>query len=155
MNAPIDPSEFSCLRTYTAGQVIFGEGEQGDCAFVVCEGEIAIVKGAGAKERRLATCGAGEMFGEMALVDDSPRSASARAETAASCLVLPKDRFRRFFDEADPFVRALLCILVANVRETSDSLVLFHQALSDLRHQLGLPTVDCRTLASQAPDSPL
>ncbi|HMA16785.1 MAG TPA: cyclic nucleotide-binding domain-containing protein [Kiloniellaceae bacterium] len=155
MNAPIDPSEFSCLRSYTAGQVIFNEGEVGDCAFVVCEGSVEIFKGGRQRALRLATCEAGGIFGEMALVDDAPRSASARALTPASCLVLPKERFRHLFEEADPFARALLRILVANVRETSDTMVLFHRALSDLRHELNLPPADARSLAAPAPDCPL
>lgn len=157
MNAPIDASQFSCLRSYPAGQVIFNEGEAGDCAFVVCEGSVEIFKGSGKREMRLATCEAGGIFGEMALVDDAARSASARALTPASCLVLPKERFRHLFEEADPLARALLRILVANVRETSDTMVLFHRALTDLRHELGLPATDCRFLAeaSPVPDCPL
>jgi CRP/FNR family transcriptional regulator, cyclic AMP receptor protein len=135
MMTVIDPSEFSCVRYYAAGQTIFKEGERGNTALVVCEGAIEIFKGNGDREVRVALCDAGSIFGEMALVDDSPRSASARAQTHATCLVLPKDRFRRFFDEADPFVRGLLCILVANVRETTDSMALFHRALADLRSE--------------------
>lgn len=132
----IDPTEFSSTRHYVPGSIIFREGERGNTAFIVCEGSIEIFKGSGEDHVSLTTCETGAIFGEMALIDDAPRSASARAKTYATCLVLPKDRFRRFFDEADPFIRGLLRILVANVRETSDSMALFHRALEDLRPEL-------------------
>jgi CRP/FNR family transcriptional regulator, cyclic AMP receptor protein len=129
----IVPTDFCSLRTFQEGKTIFKEGERGNCAYVVCEGTVEIVKDVGTGEVTLATCGAGAMFGEMALTDDAGRSATARAKTPTKCLVFPRNRFREFFDQADPFVRGLLRILVANVRETSDSMALFYQALSEIQ----------------------
>ena len=58
---------------------IFREGEAGDAAYVVETGSVAIVKTIEGTAMRLATIGLGGLFGEMAILDGSPRMASARA----------------------------------------------------------------------------
>lgn len=66
---------------FLAGQEIFAEGSQGDLMYVILEGEVEILKAAQAGSAKvLSTLGKGEFFGEMALIDDSPRSASAKAK---------------------------------------------------------------------------
>lgn len=72
---------------YLAGEVIFAEGSRGDMMYVILDGEIEILKAAQAGSAKvLSTLGKGEFFGEMALIDDSPRSASAVAKTDAKLL---------------------------------------------------------------------
>jgi CRP-like cAMP-binding protein len=73
---------------YQADDVIFKEGDQGDCMYVILEGEVRIET----TDRFIDTISEGEIFGEMALVDDSPRSASAVA--ASQCKVVPIDKSR-------------------------------------------------------------
>lgn len=62
-----------------AGEVIFEEGERGDHFFIIVRGEIELRKRAGAEQRKLAVLRAGQAFGEMALLNQTPRSASAHA----------------------------------------------------------------------------
>lgn len=64
-------------RKYAAGEPIFREGEQGDRLFVLLAGEVEIVKEMGGETKVLATMTAGDVFGEMAIVDAEPRSADA------------------------------------------------------------------------------
>lgn len=67
-------------RNYRKGEVIFTEGDAGDRFYVIINGQIDIIKVINAsKEEILATIGTGQCFGEMAIMDDSPRSASAKA----------------------------------------------------------------------------
>jgi len=67
------------LRTFGNGDVIFEEGSVGKHMCVVVSGSVSIVKKTGGEVAVVATLGKGELFGEMALVDSLPRSASAVA----------------------------------------------------------------------------
>lgn len=73
------------FESYTPGQMIFEEGQPGNIMYVVKDGEVEILFGADVME----TLDAGEVFGEMALIEGKGRSAGARAKTA--CQVVPVD----------------------------------------------------------------
>jgi CRP/FNR family cyclic AMP-dependent transcriptional regulator len=68
-----------CIDEYDASDVVFEEGSAGRELFVVLDGKIDIVRGAGADRTLLVTLGKGEFFGEMAVIDGSARSATAIA----------------------------------------------------------------------------
>lgn len=76
-------------RSFSDGEEIFREGSDGHEMFVVREGSVEIV----AHDNVIASLGEGEIFGEMALIDARPRSATARAK--GGCTVVPVDE-RRF-----------------------------------------------------------
>lgn len=99
-------------KVFYAGQKIFKEGDRGDRAYLIQDGTVEIVKNGMA----LATLSKGELFGEMALVDDQPRMASANAITDVSVVVISREVFREKLAKADPFIRGLLSIFVRNIR---------------------------------------
>ncbi len=68
-----------CINEYAASQVIFEEGSVGRELFVVLAGSVNIIKATGNRSNVIATLGKGEFFGEMAVIDASPRSATAVA----------------------------------------------------------------------------
>lgn len=68
-------------RRYATGDFIFQEGEVGNVAYVVVSGTVEVCKLSGGKLIALQTLEEGALFGEMAIIDKSPRSASARAVT--------------------------------------------------------------------------
>ena len=70
------------------GDWFFREGEPGDTVYLLEQGSAAIVKGAGDVERVLRELHAGDCFGEMSLIDFSPRSASVRATTACRAIAV-------------------------------------------------------------------
>lgn len=76
-----------------AQTLLFQEGDAGDAFYMLISGKVEIVSGSGANERTLNLLGAGAWFGELALIDNQPRSASARALTTAVLVTLPKSEF--------------------------------------------------------------
>lgn len=74
------------LVHFTPGSVIFNDGDAGDEMFIIQEGEVEIFQILGKKEVPLASLEQGDFFGEMAILESQPRTASARAKTQCSLL---------------------------------------------------------------------
>jgi CRP-like cAMP-binding protein len=84
-------------ETYFAGERVFDIGEHGDCMYIVQTGRIGIClekNSPGTSTRYIAELGAGDCFGEMNLLDDLPRSASAHVIEDSILLTLEKSRLR-------------------------------------------------------------
>jgi CRP/FNR family transcriptional regulator, cyclic AMP receptor protein len=75
-------------RDFSAGEVLFREGERGDDMYVIQSGLVRIAKRVGSGYRSLATLGRGEFIGEMAILNGRPRSATALVLEDARCLVI-------------------------------------------------------------------
>lgn len=112
-----------------SGEILFREGEPGDAMYVVLEGRIMISKFIpGGGEEALAFLERGEFFGEMALIDNQPRSADARADTGgAVVLAIPREVVTGILDMhklSSLRLLKILCALVAKrLRELDDKLV--------------------------------
>ena len=85
-------------RDYLDGEVVFDEGEVGQAIYIVASGEVLICRQGQGNAGRLAQLGAGTFFGELALLDDSPRSAQARAASACRLIVFFRDDFVGLLD---------------------------------------------------------
>ncbi len=85
-------------REYLAGEVIFDEGEEGQAIYIVASGDVLICRQGQGEAGRVAQLGPGTFFGELALLDDSPRSAQARAATACQLIVFFRDDFVGLLD---------------------------------------------------------
>ncbi len=79
------------VRICPTGEQVITEGEPGQSVFVVARGEVRVVRGAGDDAVELAVLGAESVFGEMALLTDGPRAASARTTRAAVLLEAPRE----------------------------------------------------------------
>ena len=62
---------------------------------------------------------AGQLVGEMALIDNQARSAAARAQTATTCVLVSKEEFKKRIEKADPLTRAILKMLVDRLRKAT------------------------------------
>ena len=105
------------LRQLAEGEVLFSQGEQGEHMFAVVEGEVALRVG----DRVVDSVVAGEIVGEMALIDQSPRSATAVA--ASPCTVAPVDRKRFVFlvQEHPTFALQVMELMAARLRKANAS----------------------------------
>src|SRR6478736_6672776 len=105
------------VRRFRRGETVFHVGDPGDALFIVVSGSIKITLPADSgDEAILATLRPGDFFGELALLDGAPRSATAIAIEATEMYMLPRDRFRDLI-ASEPVMRdTVLATLAAEVR---------------------------------------
>ncbi|MGE0784099.1 MAG: Crp/Fnr family transcriptional regulator [Sandaracinaceae bacterium] len=82
-------------KTCAAGEILFREGERGDVMYVIQSGAVRITKTVKGEEKTLAILGPGEFFGEMAILNAKPRTATAVVEEDAQVLVLGARTFEQ------------------------------------------------------------
>jgi CRP/FNR family transcriptional regulator, cyclic AMP receptor protein len=104
-------------RRFRRGEVIFHIGDPGNALFIIVEGEVKIsLPSETGEEAILATLRPGDFFGELALLDGAPRSASATALSATETVVLPRDRFRELIATEAGVRDALLASIAGELR---------------------------------------
>ncbi len=111
------------VRHFEAGELIFSEGDPGDAAYVIVEGEVEIWTGTGEARRALGLNVEGEVFGELALLRDMPRSASATARQATSVRVIGQPSLMSEVERLNPWVLAILSGVVERFVDRSERLV--------------------------------
>ena len=111
-------------RSFKENQHIFRERETGDHAFIVDKGTVEITRQVGGDEIvLLGTVHKGGMFGEMSLIDNNPRMASARAvDGPVEVTVITREIFGQRLTALDPFSKALINILSSHVRSIASHL---------------------------------
>ncbi|MBC7906811.1 MAG: cyclic nucleotide-binding domain-containing protein [Rhodospirillaceae bacterium] len=103
-------------KVFEPGGLIFDEGESGHEAYVVEYGRVAIFKTVKGQRIELGLVVEGGIFGEMALIDDQPRMASAMAEVETACVVIGKDKLTEQLEKAPKGVRVIVGALLGNIR---------------------------------------
>lgn len=112
-------------RSLAAGEVLFNQGDPGDELIIVQDGQLAIYAPepeAPARGQPIRVFTSGGMLGEMALLDQEPRSLSARAETDSTILALRRADFQRLVAENPKMSAALMGGLSERIRYTTDFL---------------------------------
>lgn len=105
------------LIAFKPGEIIFHEGGGGNKLFIIQDGEVEITKQVDDEEVPLANLKIGAVFGEMALVDGSPRSATARAVTEVTCLSMSQTMFRhKLATEVPEWMQSLYGVTVDRLR---------------------------------------
>ncbi len=99
------------------GEVIFLEGDQGDTAYVIEKGSIEIYIGEGADRSTIAVLRAGEIFGEMSILDGANRSASAVSIEETTLSTVSSDQLLERVNNSDPIVRLMITMLLKRNRE--------------------------------------
>jgi CRP-like cAMP-binding protein len=106
-------------RDFPAGAVVFEEGDPGSRMYVIQTGEVRILKRIGTRTITLAHLGAGEAFGEMALLEGQPRSATAVVELPSRILVIDEAAFADLVHRNGEIALRLLRRLSARLRESN------------------------------------
>ena len=104
-------------RSLAAGELLFSQGQKGDTAFVIESGTIEIFSERNNARQVIARLGPNEIFGEMALLGDATRTASAAATERTQLLVVTHEYLNERLLSADPMTRHLLRTVVMRSRE--------------------------------------
>lgn len=104
-------------ETYAAGESVFREGEFAMCAYIVESGRVDVRKEAFGGAFPVSSLGPGELFGEMALIGDSKRTATVKAVEETVLLVVNPLVLTNKIESADPVIRRLIKVLIARLRE--------------------------------------
>lgn len=112
------------VRAFTPGQIIFSTGNAGDGFYVVTSGRVRISAVVGPAESRvLATIGPGDFFGEMAVIDDAPRSATATAEIYTRTLFVERAKFLKLLARRPAVALSILREFSARMRNLNQKYV--------------------------------
>lgn len=133
--------------SFPADKAIFKEGEAGDALYIVLEGNVRILKGSVV----LAVLGERECFGEMSLLDEEVRSASAEASGECRLLVISRPDFLRLVEIRPQISFALMKVLGERLRRMQEDLMtLQKEAESLMRASMGKPGADAAKSARQS-----
>jgi len=127
-------SQQSQSTAFQPGMVIFSEGEERDKAYIIESGEVEIrAKNDKGEELPLVKLGAGEIFGEMALMGPGERAATAVATEETKVFILPRELFEQRIKNMDPLIGLLVGLLVDRYRHTR------HRELEDNTSSQAVP----------------
>ena len=119
VDAPVTTTKAIIRREASVGEVLFEEGDKANEAYLVLEGKIEIYRQKGNEQVVLATLGRGDILGEMSLIDNQPRMASARALEGTKLTVITRDdlaeRLAKLGDN-DKVLRRLIDVFVDRLR---------------------------------------
>ncbi|MGI9521725.1 MAG: Crp/Fnr family transcriptional regulator [Hyphomicrobiaceae bacterium] len=105
---------------FATGAKILSEGEIGDTAFLIITGSAEVTVGEGAKAKNVGTLDAGEVFGEMCLLDPGPRSATVKALTDIELGVMSYDEFMATVQENPEQAVVFMKTLVRRLRQMNE-----------------------------------
>jgi CRP-like cAMP-binding protein len=96
-----------------AGQTLFNEGDHGNCMFVVQDGELEVI----VHGKVVETLGPGSLVGEMALVDEAPRSATVRAKTDCQVVSMDEEKFKAHVHRTPFFAIQVMRVMTYRLRK--------------------------------------
>ena len=113
MGVKLDMFSETNPKVCEAGEAVFREFDMGSEMYVVLEGQVEIMIG----DKVVETLGPGEPFGEMALIDQAPRVATATAKTRCTLAVIPEKRFLFMIQTAPHFALQIMKVMADRLRK--------------------------------------
>ena len=126
--AKIEPSKLKLLAftserlTFAPGQELFHQGDMGDNAYIIMEGNANVIVSTSAGDITVAKVGRHEIIGEIAILCDVPRTATIKAETELTTLVISKDLFYRLVGEFPQMAIEIMRELAQRLEKTTAQL---------------------------------
>ncbi len=134
---------------FKAGDTIIAEGDEGDTAFFIVSGTVDIIIGQDPQAKFLGALNAGEVFGEMSLIEPGPRSATVQAATDVECLATNYEEFIASIEDHPERAVAFMKTLVRRLRQMNALIESigpdrrgFRAMVHDLRKSVGPAEVD-------------
>ena len=107
---------------FEAGHVLFNEGDMGDAAYIIMEGEVEVSVGSPAGPVVVATLGRNAFLGEIAILCDVPRTATITARQRLVCLRISKELFLRLINEFPQMAVSVVRELARRLEQTNNKL---------------------------------
>jgi len=104
--------------SYAAGSIIFNKGDPGSCMYVVQSGIIEMVIG----DKVVEVCGSNEAIGFMSMIDNAPRTSTARVKDACELSVIDHRRFRFMVDEVPNFALYIMGAMARRIRGMGEAM---------------------------------
>jgi CRP-like cAMP-binding protein len=114
-------------KEYREGEVIFRQGDTGNCMFVIQDGEVEAIAEADGREFRLRTMGPNEFFGEMALFEKETRTATIRATKPTRILSIDKKNFLGGIHEDPSLAFRIVQTMSHRIRDLTERLARYEQ----------------------------
>ena len=102
------------IENFIKNEIIFEKGEEGDAMYIVIDGSVSIFNG----NNEIAILGAGECFGELALLDGEPRSTSIKSIDDTIVIKISKEEFYSLISDKIEIVKGIIKILSSRLRNT-------------------------------------
>ncbi|TAL28623.1 MAG: EAL domain-containing protein [Alphaproteobacteria bacterium] len=107
----------STKRQFKKGEILIREGERGECAYVIETGNVEILVQREGQPIQIGIRGPGSLIGEMAMIDDKPRTATVRAVDDCDVLEITREDFSRRVDAADPVLKMVMRVITTRYRD--------------------------------------
>ena len=148
------------MHAYQDGEMLFEEGDEGGAVYIVQAGVVKIMLHSGVDVKQISTCFEGDVVGELALLDERPRSARAVASGKVQTVEIQRDDFLDFMLARPPVMLALLETLTHRARRLSDRVEgniewLGKLARGDFEHATGFALRLAPAMFNVAPSRPL
>ncbi|OHD66634.1 MAG: hypothetical protein A2176_05050 [Spirochaetes bacterium RBG_13_51_14] len=141
LHGPVSSEEASMSKLvkyygvkFKKGDYIFREGENADVMYMIHKGKVQISKGTGSFDEKIRILGEGEFIGEMAVINEMPRSASAIALENCTLIKMDRESFNETVKKNHEFSVSVIQLLSERLRETDELLMIY--ARQDRIHRL-------------------
>jgi CRP-like cAMP-binding protein len=127
------------VRYYQPGEIIFRENDAGDTAYVIERGRVVVSKAVEGRPVHLATLGVGELFGEMSMIDDKPRSATVTALESTVVREIPREDFFESCQTHPKIAINILQVIFERLREADATILQLRHLIAERLGETALP----------------